>query len=218
MKKAPRTPEKAHVLYRGTVQPFGQSALSALGSGTLPHTSATYKAAAKGVHTTSDIKTARLYADAGSFIAQQKGEATSRDQDNWTIGVINRLDNTANKLAAKVARPKGLLARFDKAFSHYLLGRTEFVVPEVADGAATVHEVYLFRGDILQATFTDKETALTALAGHLKYLETGEGSPIEQQEGAKINRRTSTIETDASLPSALTGLVKSKVQRVLRKP
>jgi hypothetical protein len=142
---APRIPEKARDLFRGSVLPLSQTALSLLNAETLPQGESTYKSSAAGIHTTSDIKTARLYADASSFIEQQKNPHTSRDQSNWTVGVVHRLDNSDNKLAAKVAKPKGPLAKFEKVLSHHILGRTEFIIPEILGGSATVREIYLFR-------------------------------------------------------------------------
>jgi hypothetical protein len=220
----PRNPEKAATMYRGTILPLSRKSLDLLGIDPpiVPHLDknqqSLYKGAAQGVHLSSDIKTARLYADAGSFISQQKSPVVTRDNDNWTIGVTYEIDNTENQLGAKIAKPQNRFARFDKVLSHHVFGRTEFVVPEIPEGAARPRELYLFRGDILHAKFNDREVALTAMAGHLKYLEAvkagqlGQGEFIKKQHGAHIDRHPSSLDTDGFI-SSLADLAKTKLDR-----
>lgn len=223
---APRAPEKAPTLYRGVVMPLGQRSLELLrvGGGMSPPPEdgeQLYHGAAKGIHVSSDVKTARVYADNRSFITQQNNPAASRDPEQWTIGVLNQIDNPANRLDATVAKPDSFMARFEKWVSHYGMGRTEFVIPEVPSEGVKPKEVYLFQGDILHATFSDIEVALTALEGHIKHLEAEklgsheEGEFIAPQTGATIDRRISTIDTRGFVP-AVNELAKSKVRRAAR--
>jgi len=219
----PRTPEKAEVLYRGTIAPLGHTALDSLKNGQTeaplpPDGEQLYRGAASGVHLSSDPKTARIYADNRSFITQQKNPSASRDPNKWTVGVLNEIDNTGNELDVKVAKPNTVARRVDKWVSHYILGQTEFVVPNVPSDKTKPREVYLFRGDILHATFSDTDIAITALAGHIKYLESGglEGEFIQQHPDPRIDRKISTIGIDGFMPAAAS-YVKSKARQITEK-
>jgi|GEM_PF-1760280 len=220
---APRTPEKAEVLYRGVIMPLGHIALELLKTKQTispPPTDGEqlYHGAASGVHLTSDPETARIYADNSSFITQQINPSATRNPNEWTIGVLNEIDNTGNELDVKVAKPHTSMGRIDKWISHNILGQTEFVVPEVPSDRTKPSEVYLFRGDILHATFSDTDIAITSLAEHIKYLDSGgaEGSFIQQQPDAKIDRKMSTIDTEDFIPAALS-YVKSKARQFTQK-
>lgn len=220
LKIAPRTPEKAEVLYRGVVMSLGHAALELLHTGQTilpPPTNGEqlYSGAAKGVYLSSDPETARIYADNRSFISQQRNPSATRDPSEWTIGVLNKIDNTGNQLDVKVAKPSNAIDRFDKFVSHYVLGRTEFVTPEVPLEKNEASEVYLFRGDILHATFSDADIAVSALAQHIKHQESGglEGAFTQNQPDAKIDRKISTIYTENFFPEALK-YVKSKTRHL----
>jgi len=220
LKIAPRTPEKAEVLYRGVIMSLGHAALELLRTGQTilpPPTDGEqlYSGSAKGVYLSSDPETARIYADNRSFITQQRNPSATRDPSKWTIGVLNEIDNTGNQLDVKVAKPSKIIEKLDKLVSHYALGRTEFVTPEVPLDKTKASEVYLFRGDKLRATFSDTDIAISALAGHIKHQESNgsEGTFIQEQPDAKIDRKMSTIYTENFFPDALS-YVKSKTKKL----
>ncbi len=152
-----------------------------------------------GTYATSDIRTARLYADTGALINRQTNKIATRNKDDWTVGVVRRIDNEANELGFDRAKPRKWLMKLDKWVSHYVMGRTEYITEqEIPDDKTSVKEVYLFQGGKLYAKFdTDAmvlESIAGALTGHHNYLNGEEGGEqIAPRKVGRIDRVISSI-------------------------
>lgn len=152
-----------------------------------------------GTYATSDIRTARLYADTGALINRQTNKIATRDRDDWTVGVVRHINNEANDLGFDRARPRKWLIKLDKWISHYVMGRTEYITEqEIPDDKTSVKEVYLFQGGKLYAKFDTDAVALKsiagALTGHHNYLNGEEGGEqIAPRKVGRIDRVISSI-------------------------
>ncbi len=152
-----------------------------------------------GTYASSDIRTARLYADTGALINRQTNQLSTRDQDDWTVGVVRRIDNEHNDLGFDRARPQKWLMKLDKWIAHYVMGRTEYItVEEIPEDKTSVREVYLFQGGTLYAKFDTDAVALESISNTLRahhgYLNGEEGGvQIARSKIRRIDRVFSSI-------------------------
>ncbi len=152
-----------------------------------------------GTYATSDIRTARLYADSGALINRQTNRIATRNKDDWTVGVVRHIDNEANELGFDRAKPRKWLMKLDKWVSHYVMGRTEYITEqEIPDDKTSVREVYLFQGGKLYATFDTDAVALESIASsllaHHNYVNGAEGgAQIARSKAPRMDRVMSSI-------------------------
>jgi hypothetical protein len=161
---SPRSIERSPNLYRGVIMKLSDVALSGLAAvGTNARGDEEGGFANwgenSGTYATSDIRTARLYADTGALINRQTNKIATRNKDDWTVGVVRHIDNGANELGFDRAKPRKWLMKLDKWVSHYVMGRTEYITEqEIPDDKTSVREVYLFQGG--KVTLVDLHTCI----------------------------------------------------------
>lgn len=152
-----------------------------------------------GTYATSDIRTARLYADTGALINRQTNKLATRNKKDWTVGVVGHIDNKDNDLGFDRAKPRKWIAKLDKWITHYVMGRTEYITADaIPTDRTSVREVYLFQGGKLYAKFDTNTVALESvsrvLSAHYRHLNGDDrGEPIPVDEDAKIDRVISSI-------------------------
>jgi hypothetical protein len=201
---SPRSIERSPSLYRGVIMKLSDAALSGLvarGANTRSDEEGSFTnwGESSGTYASSDIRTARLYADTGALINRQTNELATRDQDDWTVGVVRRIDNEHNDLGFDRARPQKWLTKLDKWVSHYVMGRTEYITEqEIPEDKTLVREVYLFQGGKLYATFDTDAVALESIASsllaHHNYVNGAEGgAQIARSKAPRMDRVMSSI-------------------------